>query len=97
MSNIQDYLRKGADLLDIVTDALEAISTLTQTTKDDDAVAVLKAVAALAATARAGVQGAVTQEVMRKQLVDFAKFLESIKASDNEAFKKLRARFPTQP
>lgn len=90
MSKITDTLRKAASLYDALAEALEAISRLTQTTLDDEAVQALKAIRVLVATAQAGLDGKVSSDEIRRA-VD--KLQHDLAANDKEALDRLHKKF----
>lgn len=91
MAKIQDYLRQGADLLDIAVNTLDAISKLTKNVTDDRAVAILKAISAVVDTAQNGFAGKVTPAEVKKS---FASFTDGLADNDAAAEKALKDKFP---
>ncbi len=88
--SIANTLRKAADLYETAVEALQVISKLTKTTKDDKAVEVLKVVAIAVDTALAGFDGKVTTKDVNAAL---AKLKDSIKENDDKADQALHDKF----
>lgn len=87
---LQDELRKAADLLLLSTDALSAITSLTKTTADDQAVTILKVIATIAETALSGLQGNITPEAATKGMHDLT---SQLAADDAQAKQMVHDKF----
>ncbi len=83
-----------AQMFHLLIDGIDAIAAITETTKDDDAVAALKAIGAAIGHVKAGVEGKASPEAVQHAIADLRSRLAGNDAAVDAA---LKSRFPPAP